>query len=111
MSEVVKKDEFTVSYWVNKAYEALNEAESIADALGESFQFDGGGYGMGGWYTPDSNEIITKEWALKKLASGDALDDFQKWAIQNAIDNDITEEDSEGWESSSSGWMSSSQSC
>lgn len=107
MSEV--KEEFTVEYWKAKAYEALEEAEAIADALGESFSFEPA-YGMGGYYQPDSDNFITKEVALQMLASGKELDDFQKWAIQNAIDKNLIEEDSEGWESSS-GWVSSSSDC
>lgn len=103
-------EEFTVEYWKKKAYDALNEAEAIADALGEGFSFEPS-YGMGGYYTPDPNHFFSKEVALKLLESGRELDDFQKWAIQNAIDKNLTEEDSEGWESSDTGWLSSSHSC
>jgi len=31
---------------------AVSEAEAIADATGQSFSMDLGGYGMGGWYNP-----------------------------------------------------------
>jgi hypothetical protein len=34
------------------AQRAVSEAEAIADASGQSFSMDLGGYGMGGWYTP-----------------------------------------------------------
>ena len=109
MTDTIKA-EFTVKYWTDKAYANLAEAESIADALGESFYFEAGGYGSGAHYTPDPDNFFTKEVALALLASGKELDDFQKWAIQNAIDKDLTQEDTEGWQSSS-GWLSSSQNC
>jgi hypothetical protein len=38
------------------AQAAVSEAEAIADASGECFYMDLGGYGMGGYYTPEEKK-------------------------------------------------------
>lgn len=57
----------TVEEAVKAAYEALAEAESLADETGESFHFSVV-YGMGGSYDPeDENEYTGTNWHPSSL--------------------------------------------
>lgn len=106
---VKKAPEETISHWVGKAYEALHEAERIADATGEDFSFTPA-YGMGGWYTPKKLPPMTRADALALISSGAVLTADQKDKIANALDSNFYENDD--WDSSTeSGWNSSSSSC
>lgn len=40
-----------VNELVEQAYAALREAELVADEWDVEFEFEGGGRGMGGWYS------------------------------------------------------------
>lgn len=103
------KPEFTIKYWMNEADKAQSQAEHIADLIGESFS-NNGDYGFGGWYTPDPDKFVTKEVALEWLASGRELTELEKYVVQRAIEMDLQEDDTEGW-NSSAGWVSSSANC
>lgn len=106
---VKKAPEETISHWVGKAYEALHEAERIADATGEDFSFTPA-YGMGGWYTPKKLPPMTRADALALISSGADLTQDQKNKIADALDSNFYENDD--WDSSTeSGWNSSSSSC
>lgn len=105
----------TIAYWVAKAREAINEAETIADRTGQEFTFSLG-YGMGGtYYPPQPEPPMTKSEALALLQSGVTINEEQKQKIIDAIERGSIASDDEwessGWESSNEGWISSSQHC
>lgn len=57
----------TVKEAVSAAYEALQEAERIADETGEGFNFSPV-YGMGGYYDPgEENEYTENSWFPSSL--------------------------------------------
>lgn len=57
----------TVQEAVAAAYEALNEAERLADESGEGFRFSPE-YGMGGYFNPEEeNEYTGSNWFPSSL--------------------------------------------
>lgn len=57
----------TVQEAVSAAYEALQEAEQLADETGEGFRFSPC-YGMGGYYEPgEENEYTDNAWFPSSL--------------------------------------------
>lgn len=90
MAEKMTREEGTkkIGELVNEAHAALHAAETIADDLGISFDFDPA-YGMGGTYFPDRTR--RSEW-----------DDVPFWAESNSWNY---EDGDDGY------WRSSSSTC
>lgn len=100
----------TIEYWKTKAREALREAEKISEATGQEFYFSVGDHGA--TYVPENRGPMSKQRALKLLASGRNLEEAEKKAIRDAIENEtIINDVSDDWYGSNTGWVSSSDLC
>lgn len=91
---------------VTQAYNAIAEAEKIADQLGVSFDFDVA-YGMGGTYYPKRKPKMTRTAALELLRNGAALTIAEREEIARVLND---EDDNDGYYGEE-GWNSSSSMC
>jgi hypothetical protein len=107
---------------VRDAKDALDRAVKLADEYGFGFNWEGPGYGMGGWYRPEPvKEKLTREQVIEKLASSEYLTADQIDALRNILVKSKSSTNPDdlytySWDESSSGyeeygWKASSQSC
>ena len=108
----MENKENTVAYWVQKAHDAIHEAENIADETGVGFTFSVE-YGMGGYYNPKKKapKVMTRQEAIEILASGKSLSSAEKEEIAAAIEKNFEPSDDDWDDSEESGWVSSSANC
>ncbi len=104
---------------VKKAYAELVAAETLADKFGLTFSFCVREYGISGYYQPKNRFSITKEEALKLVASGE-ISEYEVGSHEHDCIIEALKKpsmtDTADWKSSDcygngGGWRSSSDDC